>query len=132
MGAICPSFSFLSVCSYGQLQLGGSSALPRVHFLGCSQRRPIRTMSVLYACPVSPARQEECSSRVDRLGKSRPANAEVCETRRGHGGRIVQIPAVNHDGIAQRIVKPVEIEFGKFLPIVKNQQSICLLRRGIR
>ncbi len=50
---------------------------------------------------------------------------------RGHGVGIIEIAAINHDGILQLLVQSIQIQAGKFVPFRENQKSIGSVGRFI-
>ena len=51
-------------------------------------------------------------------------HAVVGEAIRRHDLGIIQVPPVNHDGILEFPVEPVEIKIGELFPLGENQQCI--------
>src|SRR5580698_2104483 len=50
--------------------------------------------------------------------------AVVSESVRGHHFGIIQVAAIDHDGVFEFLVEAAEIEIGKLFPLGKDEQGV--------
>src|SRR5580698_3839447 len=69
---------------------------------------------------------EGCGGKAVGVGGG-AANAVVGETVSGHDLRIIQVAAVDHDGVLEFLAKAGKVEAGEFLPLGEDEQGVGVM-----
>ena len=68
------------------------------------------------------------SRKVPRGIGCRPTDAEIGKTVFHHDIRIIEVPAIDHDGITKSFIKAVEIQRGEFGPVGQDEEGVGIFR----